>query len=86
VIEVEHHDGSKESYVYRANGALLSASNDDTSVAFERDALGRLMRETQAWSWGEVHGRGWVASEYDATGARVRMQSSLGVDQPSSAT
>jgi RHS repeat-associated protein len=81
VTEVEHFDGTKESYLYRGDGALLSASNDDTSVDFERDALGRSVRETQAWSWDERAGRGWVASEYDMRGARLRMHSSLGVDQ-----
>jgi RHS repeat-associated protein len=73
VLEVTHHDGSVESYSYRADGSLLSATNDDASVEFERDALGRVLRESQC--------RAWVDSEYDALGMRIRMQSSIGVDQ-----
>jgi RHS repeat-associated protein len=73
ILDVEHYDGSKESYRYHPDGALRSASNDDTNVDFERDPLGRNVHEKQD--------RGWVASEYDPHGARVRIHSSMGVDQ-----
>jgi RHS repeat-associated protein len=72
LIGVEHHDGAKETYTYRADGALLQADNDDTSVRFERDLLGRVIKETQ----GELE----IENAYDRQGMRVRMRSSLGAD------
>jgi RHS repeat-associated protein len=74
VASVEHGDGASEAYQYRPDGALIAAKNGDAEVAFERDALGRVVRE--------VVGEGdWVASEYDALGMRVRVRSSKGLDQ-----
>ncbi len=70
VIGVEHSDGTKESYAYRPDGELIEATNSATGVGFERDALGRIIKETQ--------GEHWVATEYDAVGLRRAMQSSLG--------
>jgi RHS repeat-associated protein len=73
VVEVSHSDGSKENYLYRIDGELLAANNSDAMVSFERDVLGRVLREKQ--------GEHWVSSTYDALGLRVRVQSSFGVDQ-----
>jgi RHS repeat-associated protein len=73
LVAVEYFDGTRESYEYRADGALVAASNDDARVEFERDALGRIVREAQ--------GADWITSEYDALGRRVRVRSSLGLDQ-----
>ena len=70
VVAVDHTDGSKERYAYRADGELLQAENDSALVKFERDALGRVLKETQ--------GDHWVASRYDALGQRSQMASSLG--------
>jgi len=55
---------------YRKDGELLSASNASASVRFERDALGRIVKETQ--------GKHSVESEYDLLGLRTAMQSTLG--------
>jgi len=73
VTLVAHSDGTTEQFTFRADDELLSAQNDTTTVQFERDALGRVVREIQ--------GDTWVDSEYDQLGMRLRMRSSLGADQ-----
>ncbi len=73
VAKVEHSDGSSESYRYQADGALMEARNDAHRVQFERDALGRIVREVQ-----DGHA---IESEFDPLGMRVRVRSSLGADQ-----
>jgi len=72
VIKVLHSDGARESYEYRADGELLSAQNDDLTVSFERDLLGRVLTENQ--------GGYTVQSEYDKLGFRTGVQSSLGAN------
>ncbi len=47
VVSVKHSDGTRESYGYRADGELISAANQSASVLFERDVLGRIVREQQ---------------------------------------
>jgi RHS repeat-associated protein len=73
VTEVVHADGSQERYAYRPDGTLIKAQNQDCTVLFVRDALGRTTKELQ--------GAHWVGSEYDLRGDRSRMTSSLGADQ-----
>jgi RHS repeat-associated protein len=73
VVAVEHSDGTAEAYAYRADGALLQAKNDAGLVTFERDTLGRVLKE--------LTGDDWVASEYDILGMRVGLQSSKGLRQ-----
>lgn len=73
VVRVAHSDGTAQRYAYRADGALMAAGNDTIAVTFERDVLGRLLRETQ--------GSRWVASAYDEFDRRIRMTSSMGADQ-----
>lgn len=73
VSAVEYADGSREAYRYRSDGALIGASNRSATLAFDRDPLGRVVRESS-----DSH---WVSSEYDARGCRVRMCSSLGAEQ-----
>src|SRR5688500_3880033 len=51
----------------------MMSANPSASVVFERDALGRVLKETQ--------GSHWVESRYDALGRRTRMRSSLGSEQ-----
>ncbi len=72
VTAVEHSDGSAERYAYRPDGELLEAENDAAVVRFERDELGRVIKEHQ--------GDHWVESTYDLLGMRVGAQSSLGAD------
>ena len=73
VTAVNHSDGSTEAYAYRPDGALIEALNGAGALGFERDALGRVVKE--------LCGDDWVASEYDALGMRVRVRSSKGLDQ-----
>lgn len=70
VMEAQHSDGAFEGYRYAADGALLGAWNQDSTVSFERDACRRVTREQ--------HGEQWIGSEYDAAGRRTRLESSLG--------
>jgi len=73
VTHVKYSDGSAEAYSYRADGALAQAKNDDGLVSFERDPLGRVVKE--------IVGDDWVQSEYDVLGRRVGVRSSRGLNQ-----
>lgn len=73
VTAVQYHDGTRDTFVWRADGTLELAENETIAVRWERDALGRVLREVQ--------GEAWVASEYDARGDRVALRSSLGAHQ-----
>ena len=73
VVGVVHSDGFEETYEYSKDGELIAAENPARKVRFERDALGRVVREFQ--------GRHWVASAYDMLGMRTKMWSSLGAEQ-----
>jgi RHS repeat-associated protein len=71
-----HHGASRVSvhnYEYRADDALMSATNDTCAIRFERDGIGRVIKE-----WQDDH---WVASKYGPRGQRIQMLSSLGADQ-----
>jgi RHS repeat-associated protein len=70
MVEREYPDGEKVRFAYREDGTLLSAVNSTIAVTFERDALGRVLREMQ--------GDHRVTSAYGTSGERVSMESSLG--------
>jgi RHS repeat-associated protein len=63
-------DGTEDSFTYDLLGALESATNTIGTVHFERDAGGRVVRE----SFNDQ----WVASGYER-GARTQITSSLGL-------
>lgn len=73
ITEIVHHSGEREKYEYRADGALIKASNAVANLEFKRDALGHVLKE--------IRDQYWVASEYDALGYRTRISSSFGFDQ-----
>lgn len=73
VTGVDYSDGSMEKFAYRPDGVLIEASNEHTTVKFERNALGQVVKETQ--------GDYSVASEYDLSGTRIQLISSLGAKQ-----
>jgi RHS repeat-associated protein len=73
VIEVNHSDGSVEKYVYRADGELIEATNNSCTIRFERDPLGRILKEWQ--------GDYWVSSTYNDNGLRTEMRSCFGAIQ-----
>ena len=70
ITSVAHADGTTVTFEYRADGALARAGNGVTDVAFERDVLGRVVRES---SGGHA-----VDSHFDARGQRYFVESSLG--------
>lgn len=70
VVEVLHNGARHAAFSYRADGTLLTASTDASTVQFERDALGRVLREIQ--------GSHIVESAYDKRGYRLSLASSLG--------
>jgi RHS repeat-associated protein len=65
-------DGTQENFSYRQDGALVEAENATVTVRFERDALGRIVRESQ--------GEHWIASRYEPGRGRVGFKSSLHAD------
>lgn len=73
VTHVKYHDGTTETYAYREDGQLVEAANDTVRVRFERDILGRIVREQR--------GDYWIASQHDHTDRRVGVTSSLGAHQ-----
>jgi YD repeat-containing protein len=74
VAEVAHSDGSKTEFQYDLAGQLLSARNESADVRFERDALGRIVSESQDG------GQTWVRSGYEA-GRRRHVESDFGALQ-----
>ncbi|HLP42775.1 MAG TPA: DUF6531 domain-containing protein [Fibrobacteria bacterium] len=73
ILEARHGNGETETFVYAPDGQLLEAANGHSVVRYERDALGRVLKEVQ--------GGHWVESGYDASGRRVSLRSSMGAWQ-----
>jgi RHS repeat-associated protein len=70
IVRQSSPDGGEVTFTYDANGSLTSAHNSDAAVLFDRDAVGRVLREWQ--------NEEWVASEYDAAGNLTRLTTSRG--------
>lgn len=81
VCTVSYHDGTREEYSYDKSGNLTMAANGSARIRLERDAAGRVVRETRLLPGGdspvEVVS---VESEYDRYGGRTKVRSSLGAD------
>ena len=73
VLSVTHSDGTKEEFEYRQDGEMIAANNGGAELSFERDAVGRVIREIQ--------GDDWVASAYGPQGLRTQITSSKGLYQ-----
>ncbi|MES1209312.1 MAG: RHS repeat-associated core domain-containing protein, partial [Pseudomonadota bacterium] len=71
--KVTFADGTANEYAYREDGVLVAANNGNAQVTFERDALGRVVREVQ--------GEHWVASTYDPAGRRIGVRTSLELEE-----
>jgi len=71
-IHILYSDGTRDSFEYDVMGNMLQAINDQQTVAFQRDLLGRVIRETQ--------GEDWIKNVFNKNGVRERLQSSLGAD------
>lgn len=63
-------DGEQVRFSFDATGNITQAVNADIEVSFERDLLGRIVREIQ--------GDQWVESQYDAVSNLVRIATSFG--------
>ncbi|MCK6587428.1 MAG: DUF6531 domain-containing protein [Polyangiaceae bacterium] len=70
---IQYPGGATEAYGYRRDGLLVEATNETAAVRFERDALGRVVREWQ--------GEYWISSHYGTNGRREAVVSSLGEHQ-----
>lgn len=70
ITAINYSDGKQATYMYRADGALLEATNDSTTVRFKRNALGDILEEKQ--------GDNTVTTTHDQFGQRVALASSLG--------
>lgn len=71
VTSIEYAEGRRHDYKYRPDGVLIEATNDVTRVSFERDLLGRIVREQQ--------GPFSINYRYDLSGRVAEIDSSLGV-------
>lgn len=77
LVSRRYADGSEETFEYNARGELIGARWAEGEIRFDRDALGRIVRETQA-----VHGQAHsIESVYDAIGERTSRTTSLGHSQ-----
>jgi len=72
IVRAEHSDGSWETYSYNRDGQLIEAVNENSRLVFHRDKNGRILKEEQD---GYL-----IESQYDKSGNRVHIQSSLGAD------
>ena len=81
VVTASYHDGTREEYGYDRNGLMASAANGDARVLFERDPVGRVIKETMGLPGGDtLMPVVSVDSEYNGYGERTRVRSSLGAD------
>jgi RHS repeat-associated protein len=69
-LSVQHSDGTGTEFTYRADGALVRARNESATLRLERDAVGRVVRE----SLGDFV----VSSRFDNRGKRALLETSLG--------
>lgn len=74
VVKRTLHDGSVEEYVYDLLGELIAARGPAGEVRFQRDAIGRVVREAQVVG-GKEH---WVDILVDSAGERIGRKTSLG--------
>lgn len=71
--KIQYSDGSFELFSYRSDGEVISATNANSTIIFERDQLGNVIKE--------ICGEHWVSSVYNAMGQRIKIESSLGLNQ-----
>jgi RHS repeat-associated protein len=72
VVRILHSNGQEELFSYDQNGSLAEAINENSRVAFERNPIGRVLKEIQGFAE--------VSSEYNYMGQRVKITSNLGAD------
>jgi YD repeat-containing protein len=77
LVAREFSDDTTETFEYNARGELVLATNAAGEFRFERDPVGRVVRETQKVD-GEEH---WVEVVYDPVGNPVTRRTSLGHEE-----
>jgi YD repeat-containing protein len=80
ITRANYHDGTWEIYTYNKNGLLVEATNQNVSIYFERDAVGRIVQETQKQQLDTNENGTTLTSTYNALGQRTKMSSSLGAN------
>jgi RHS repeat-associated protein len=70
IVALELPDGARLEYAFDRSGHLVAAIDPAMPVTFDRDALGRVVREVQ--------GDEWVESRYDAMGHLAVVTTSRG--------
>jgi RHS repeat-associated protein len=63
-------DGEQVTYNFDSSGRMIAAVNSDLALTFERDPMGRIIREVQ--------GEHWVENSYNVLGNIIRIATSLG--------
>ncbi|MFD1602892.1 DUF6531 domain-containing protein [Flavobacterium artemisiae] len=80
ITRADYHDGTWETYTYNKNGLLVEAANQNVSIQFERDAAGRVVKETQTQQLDTDQNGITLLSEYNELGQRTGIKTSLGAD------
>ncbi|MDR7211794.1 DUF6531 domain-containing protein [Flavobacterium piscis] len=80
ITRADYHDGTWETYTYNKNGLLIEAVNQNVSIYFERDAVGRIIKETQKQQLDANENGITLISTYNALGQRTNLSTSLGAD------
>ena len=70
VIFIKNHDNTFDKFTYNKKGEMLSATNQHTTLKFELDQTGRIIKEWQ--------GEHVITSTYNQHGIKTQVESSLG--------
>jgi RHS repeat-associated protein len=80
ITRADYHDGTWEIYTYNKNGQLVEATNQNVSIYLERDANGRITKETQKQQLDTAENGITLTATYNALGQRTNISTSLGAD------
>jgi RHS repeat-associated protein len=80
ITRADYQDGTWETYTYNKNGLLVEATNQNVNIYFDRDAMGRVVKETQKQHLDTNENGITLTSTYNAIGQRTNISSSLGTD------
>ncbi|MFW0737768.1 DUF6531 domain-containing protein [Flavobacterium sp. T12S277] len=80
ITRADYHDGTWETYTYNKNGLLIEAVNQNVSIRFERDEMGRIIEETQKQQLDANENGITLTSTYNELGQRIHISTSLGAD------
>ncbi|WP_202702888.1 RHS repeat-associated core domain-containing protein [Flavobacterium sp. UGB4466] len=80
IIRADYHDGTWETYTYNKNGLLTEANNQNVSICLERDAVGRIVKETQKQQLDSPENAITLISTYNTLGQRTHIETSLGAN------